>query len=345
MQRTLSLIAGNGIGPEIAESVKLIFSAARVPIKWEMVDVRSEDLGNGRKGINPKTIETLKRNKVGLKGPLATPIGRGHPSLNLALRKELGLYANVRPSLSIPGFKAGPYKDVDLLIIRENTEGEYSGMEHQIAKGIMQSIKLITKEASERIGRFAFNFCATSTSTSTLSPMKSVTVVHKAAIMRASDGLFLKSVRDVHAKEFPEIPLNEVSLDKIVLQLVNDPQTYKGSVLVMPNLYGDILSDMCAGFIGGLGLTPSANIGQDGVALFEAVHGTAPDLVGKDIANPTALLLSSVMMLRHLKMDEYAAKIENAVLSSIKAGNRTGDLGGQKGTKEFTDVICRLLSQ
>lgn len=331
------MIAGDGIGPEIAESVMKIFKVAKVPIQWEMVDVKSEDLASGKKGIREETIEILKRNKIGLKGPLGTPIGHGHPSLNLALRKELGLYANVRPSLSIPGFTPGPYKDVDLLIIRENTEGEYSGIEHQIGKGIMQSIKLITRKASERIGRFAFNYCKTSPKIS------SVTVVHKAAIMRAADGLFLKSIKDIHISEFPSIPLKEVSLDNVVLHLVNDPQSYRGSVLVMPNLYGDILSDMCAGFIGGLGLTPSANIGQNDMALFEAVHGTAPDLVGKNLANPTALLLSSVMMLRHLGLFLHASQIEDATLNTIKCGSRTKDLGGDKGTKEFTNDICSLL--
>jgi isocitrate dehydrogenase (NAD+) len=261
-----------------------------------------------------------------------TPVGKGFRSLNLALRKEFNLYANVRPCKSIEGFKT-LYDDVNIVTIRENTEGEYSGIEHEIVDGVVQSIKLITENASRRVAEYAFNYAKSNN-------RHTVTAVHKANIMRMSDGLFLACCRE-EAEKWPEINFEEKNLDTVCLKMVQDPSQY--DVLVMPNLYGDILSDLCAGLIGGLGLTPSGNIGSGG-AIFEAVHGTAPDIAGKDLANPTALLLSSVMMLRHLEMYQHAQSIESACFEVIKEGRfTTGDLGGSAKCSEFTDEIIRKI--
>jgi isocitrate dehydrogenase (NAD+) len=266
-----------------------------------------------------------------LKGPLATPVGKGHQSLNLALRKQFNLFANVRPCKSLEGFQT-PYTNVDLVTIRENTEGEYSGIEHTIVPGVVQSIKLITEHASLRVAEYAFLYAKQH-------KREKVTVVHKANIMRLSDGLFLKCARTV-AEKYPEIKFEEMYLDTVCLKMVQDPTQF--DCLVMPNLYGDILSDLCAGLIGGLGLTPSGNIGENGAAIFEAVHGTAPDIAGQDKANPTALLLSSVMMLRHLHMFDKADRIEKACFATIKDGKvLTGDLGGKSKCSEYTAEICR----
>jgi len=272
---------------------------------------------------------------VALKGPLATPIGKGHVSLNLTLRRTFNLFANVRPCLSIKGFKT-PYDNVDTVLIRENTEGEYSGIEHEVIDGVVQSIKLITWDASERVARYAFNYAQTSN-------RKRVTAVHKANIMKMSDGMFLSACRQV-AKEFPDVKYDEDLLDRVCLQVVTDPAPYSDRVMVMPNLYGDILSDMCAGLIGGLGLTPSGNIGRD-ASIFEAVHGSAPDIAGKGLANPTALLLSSLMMLRHMNLYDHADKIERAALGTIAEGKHiTGDLGGKASTTEYTKAIIQRLA-
>ncbi|KAJ3553286.1 hypothetical protein NM688_g3700 [Phlebia brevispora] len=326
---TVTLIPGDGIGPEISQSVKDIYSAAKVPIEWEEVDV-TPIFKNGKTAIPDYAIASVKKNTVALKGPLATPIGKGHVSLNLTLRRTFNLFANVRPCVSIKGFKT-PYDDVNTVLIRENTEGEYSGIEHEIVDGVVQSIKLITHEASERVARYAF-FYARSTG------RKRVTAVHKANIMKMSDGMFLSACRQV-SKDFPEIQYDEDLLDRVCLHITQNPAPYADRVMVMPNLYGDILSDMCAGLIGGLGLTPSGNIGRD-ASIFEAVHGSAPDIAGKGLANPTALLLSSLMMLRHMNLNEYADKIEKAALGTIAEGKTiTGDLGGKSSTKEYTAAI------
>lgn len=329
----VTLIPGDGIGPEISDAVKRIHGAARVPIEWEEVSV-TPVLKGGRTVIPDAAITSVKRNTVALKGPLATPIGKGHVSLNLTLRRTFNLFANVRPCRSIEGFKT-PYDQVDTVLIRENTEGEYSGIEHEIVDGVVQSIKLITWEASERVARYAFDY-ASSTKKS------KVTAVHKANIMKMSDGMFLSACREV-AKEYPGISYDEDLLDRVCLQIVQNPKPYSDRVMVMPNLYGDILSDMCAGLIGGLGLTPSGNIGRD-ASIFEAVHGSAPDIAGKGVANPTALLLSSLMMLRHMNLVDYANKIQKAALGTIGEGKTvTGDLGGTASTKEFTDAIIARL--
>ncbi|XP_024541654.1 isocitrate dehydrogenase [NAD] catalytic subunit 5, mitochondrial [Selaginella moellendorffii] len=330
---TATLFPGDGIGPEIAASVKQIFKAAGVPIEWEEHYVGTT--------LDPKTgsfvtydsMESVRKYGIGLKGPMATPIGKGHKSLNLTLRKELGLYANVRPCLSIPGYKTR-YDNVDLVTIRENTEGEYSGLEHQVVKGVVESLKIITRQASMRVAEYAFHYAKTN-------GRKRVSAIHKANIMKKTDGLFLQCCREV-AEQYPDIVYEEVIIDNCCMMLVKNPALF--DVLVMPNLYGDIISDLCAGLIGGLGLTPSGNIGDNGLALMEAVHGTAPDIAGKNKANPTALLLSAVMMLRHLNMNEQAEKIQNAVLKTIEEGKYlTGDLGGNAGTTEYTNAVCEKL--
>lgn len=328
-----TLIPGDGIGPEISAAVQKIFKAAGAPIEWEVVDVTPVRGPDGKFGIPKEALDSANRNHVGLKGPLMTPVGKGHRSLNLALRKELNLYANVRPCRSLEGYKT-LYDDVDIVTIRENTEGEYSGIEHEIVDGVVQSIKLITEEASSRVAEFAFKYAKENN-------RRKVTAVHKANIMRMSDGLFLRCCRTM-AEKYPEVKFEEKYLDTVCLNMVQDPKQY--DVLVMPNLYGDILSDMCAGLVGGLGLTPSGNIGIGG-ALFESVHGTAPDIAGKDLANPTALLLSAVMMLRHMNLTKHADVIESACLETIKeAKYLTGDLGGKAKCSEFTNEICSKIA-
>ncbi|GJC77950.1 isocitrate dehydrogenase [NAD] subunit 2, mitochondrial [Colletotrichum liriopes] len=329
----VSLIEGDGIGPEISQAVKDIFAAAKAPVTWEPVDV-TPILKDGKTAIPDAAIESIKRNKVALKGPLATPIGKGHVSLNLTLRRTFNLFANLRPCRSVAGYKT-PYDNVDTVLIRENTEGEYSGIEHVVVDGVVQSIKLITREASERVLRFAFQQAQEI-------GRKKVRVVHKATIMKMSDGLFLKTGREV-AKDYPDIEFDAELLDNTCLKMVTDPLPYNDKVLVMPNLYGDILSDMCAGLIGGLGLTPSGNIGDE-CSIFEAVHGSAPDIAGKGLANPTALLLSSMMMLRHMSLGEYADRIEKAAFATLAEGKAlTGDLGGNAKTHEFAGAIISKL--
>ncbi len=307
---SVTLIEGDGIGPEIAQSVKDIYSAANVPIKWESVDVTPRLNEDGKTVIPDEAIASVERNLVALKGPLATPIGKGHVSLNLTLRRTFNLFANVRPCRSIAGYKT-PYDDVDTVLIRENTEGEYSGIEHVVVDGVVQSIKLITREASERVLRYAFQHARDI-------GRKKVRAVHKATIMKMSDGLFLSTAREI-SKDFPDIEFDAELLDNTCLKMVTDPIPYNDKVLVMPNLYGDILSDMCAGLIGGLGLTPSGNIG-DKCSIFEAVHGSAPDIAGKQLANPTALLLSSIMMLRHMGLNAEAQNIEQAIFKVLAEG-------------------------
>jgi len=328
--RLVTMIPGDGIGPEISTSVKQIFAAANVPIDWEDVDVTPVKGPDGMFKLPNKLFESMEKTKLGLKGPLATPIGKGHKSLNLAIRKAFTLYANVRPCKSIEGFET-PYKNVDIVTIRENTEGEYSGIEHAIVDGVVQSIKLITEVASMRVAEYAFKYAREN-------GRNTVTAVHKANIMRMSDGLFLKCCRDVASRN-KDIKFKEMYLDTVCLNLVQDPNLF--DVLVMPNLYGDILSDLCAGLIGGLGVTPSGNIGEGG-AVFESVHGTAPDIAGQDKANPTALLLSACMMLRHMDLHSQADKIESSCFAVIREGLAlTGDLGGKATCSQFTEEIIK----
>jgi isocitrate dehydrogenase (NAD+) len=330
---SVTLIEGDGIGPEIAQSVKDIYTAAGVPIKWESVDVTPQ-LKDGKTVIPDEAIASVTRNYVALKGPLATPVGKGHVSLNLTLRRTFNLFANVRPCKSIVGYKT-PYDDVDTVLIRENTEGEYSGIEHHVVDGVVQSIKLITRDACERVLRYAFQYARDI-------GRNKVRAVHKATIMKMSDGLFLSIAREI-SKEYPDIEFDAELLDNTCLKMVTDPIPYNDKVLVMPNLYGDILSDMCAGLIGGLGLTPSGNIGDE-CSIFEAVHGSAPDIAGKGLANPTALLLSSIMMLQHMGLNEHADKIQAAIFKVLAEGKTiTGDLGGKAKTHEFADAVCKAL--
>ncbi|KAG7881612.1 hypothetical protein KL905_000902 [Ogataea polymorpha] len=331
---TVTMIPGDGIGPEIAASVEAIFKEAKVPITWEPVDV-TPSLINGKTTLPADAVASINKNLVALKGPLATPVGKGHQSMNLTLRRTFALFANVRPCKSVQGYKT-PYENVDTVLIRENTEGEYSGIEHEIVPGVVQSIKLITKPASERVIRYAFEYAK-----SVNKP--EVRVVHKASIMKLSDGLFVETAKEV-GKEYPDIKLSFELLDNTSLKLCADPSEYKSLVMVMPNLYGDIMSDLSSGLIGGLGLTPSGNMGNK-VSIFEAVHGSAPDIAGKGLANPTALLLSSCMMLRHMELNSHADKIENAVLKTIASGpeNRTRDLKGTSTTTHFTEQVIKNL--
>jgi len=328
--KVCTIIPGDGIGPEISEAVMKIFDAAGAPITWEERNVTATKGPGGKWMIPLNAQDSINKNKVGLKGPLATPIAAGHPSMNLLLRKTFDLYANVRPCVSLDGYKT-PYDGVNLVTIRENTEGEYSGIEHEIVDGVVLSIKLITEEASRKVAEFAFEYARNNS-------RKNVTAVHKANIMRMTDGMFLKCCREV-AEQNRDIKFNEMYLDTVCLNIVQDPSQF--DVLVMPNLYGDILSDLCAGLIGGLGVTPSGNIGAKGTALFESVHGTAPDIAGKDMANPTALLLSAIMMLRHLGMMSHAGRIEQACFEAIKEkSSRTKDLGGDATCSKFTNEVC-----
>ncbi|KAL3867338.1 hypothetical protein ACJMK2_044548 [Sinanodonta woodiana] len=333
-RKLVTLIPGDGIGPEISAAVQQICDAAEAPVDWDPVDVTPEKGPDGKFRLPQKIFDSMKKTKVGLKGPLETPIGKGHQSLNLALRKAFNLYANVRPCKSIEGYQT-PYTNVNLVTIRENTEGEYSGIEHLIVDGVVQSIKLITEPASLRVAEYAFQYARDN-------KRKTVTAVHKANIMRMSDGLFLKCCRQI-AEKNKDIQFREMYLDTLCLNMVLDPTEF--DVLVMPNLYGDILSDLCAGLVGGLGVTPSGNIGEDG-AIFESVHGTAPDIAGLDKANPTALLLSTVMMLRYMGLGDHARRIETAALQTIKEGKvLTGDLGGKAKCSEFTQEICRKVKE
>ncbi|KAI8079325.1 isocitrate dehydrogenase, NAD-dependent [Thamnidium elegans] len=329
----VTLIPGDGIGPEISRSVKDIFAAAKTPIEWEEVDV-TPIIKDGKTAIPDEAMYSVRKSTVALKGPLATPIGKGHVSLNLTLRRTFNLYANVRPCRSINGYET-PYENVDTVLIRENTEGEYSGIEHEVVDGVVQSIKLITREASERVARYAFSYAEAI-------GRDRVTAVHKANIMKLADGLFLQVCKEV-SKDFPNIKFNDVLLDRACLHITSDPSLYSDTVMVMPNLYGDILSDLSAGLIGGLGLTPSGNIGRD-ASIFEAVHGTAPDIAGQDKANSTALLLSGIMMLKHMRLYKEAANIEKAVFDTLAEGKHlTGDLGGKATLTEYTNaVISRL---
>lgn len=330
---TATLFPGDGIGPEIADAVKLIFKEAGAPIQWDMQIIGKEVDPRTNSFVTRENLDSVLKNRIGLKGPMATPIGKGFRSLNLTLRKELGLYANVRPCLSIPGYKTR-YDNINLVTIRENTEGEYSGLEHEVVPGVVESLKIITRVASTRVAEFAFDYAQKH-------GRKKVTAVHKANIMKLTDGLFIKCCREV-SERYPEIEYDEMIVDNTCMQLVSRPNQF--DVMCMPNLYGDIISDLCAGLIGGLGLTPSGNIGAGGLAVMEAVHGTAPDIAGKDLANPTALLLSGVMMLRHLHLFDHAERIEKACLGTIGEGKYlTRDLGGKSTCSDFTKAIIGRL--
>jgi isocitrate dehydrogenase (NAD+) len=331
MTHKITLIPGDGIGPDVTDAVVHILAAARVAIEWERQDAGIVAVEQGRPPLPPELIESIRRNAVALKGPVTTPVGEGFTSVNVGLRKGLDLYANLRPVWNLPGVPAR-FSNVDLVIVRENTEDLYAGLEHQIVPGVVESLKIITEKASTRIGRFAFEYARKHR-------RARVTAIHKANIMKMSDGLFLDSVRAV-AREFPEITYDERIIDAACMQLVLTPERF--DVLVLPNLYGDIVSDLCAGLVGGLGVVGAANLGPT-CAVFEAVHGSAPDIAGKGIANPTALLLSAVLMLHHIDETAAAEAVMKALGAALSAGNRTRDLGGSATTREFADAVCKML--
>ncbi len=326
------MIPGDGIGPEVSAAVLRIVEAAGVDIEWEqyIVGGHAQDLAGS--SLPDEVVESVRRNKVALKGPVETPVGGGFESVNVRLRKVLDLYANLRPVRNLPGVPSR-FGDVDLVIVRENTEGLYSGLEHEVVPGVVESLKVITEKASTRIAVFAFEYAKKFN-------RKKVTVVHKANIMKKSDGLFLKCCRQV-AVNYPMIEHDEKIVDNTCMQLVLNP--YQFDVMLMENLYGDIVSDLAAGLVGGLGVVPSGNIGEK-AALFEAVHGTAPDIAGKNIANPTALLLSAIMMLRHIGEETAGNRIESALNQVLlKREKVTRDLGGTASTSQFAEAIIEAL--
>jgi isocitrate dehydrogenase (NAD+) len=330
MAHRVTLIAGDGIGPEVTEAVLRILKVAGVSIDWEPHDAGLTALERQGSTLPLPLLESIRSNKVALKGPVTTPIGEGFTSVNVGLRKALQLFANVRPVWTIAGIPSR-YEGIDLVIVRENTEDLYSGLEHEVIPGVVESLKVITEAASLRIAEFAFAYARRH-------GRSRVTAVHKANIMKLGDGLFLRSVRAV-AREHTGIQYEERIVDAACMHLVLNPTQF--DVLVMPNLYGDIVSDLCAGLVGGLGVVPGANLGTD-AAVFEAVHGSAPDIAGKNLANPTALLLSALMMLRHLGEDAAAGRIMAALERVLAAGRlRTRDLGGTATTTEFTAAVCK----
>jgi isocitrate dehydrogenase (NAD+) len=332
MKHTITLIPGDGIGPEVTEAVLRIVRTAGVEIEWERYDAGLLAWQQSGNPLPPPLVDSIRKNKVALKGPITTPIGTGFPSVNVGLRKALDLYANLRPVFNLPGVPAR-FTGIDLVIVRENTEDLYSGLEHEIIPGVVESLKIITASASTRIARFAFEHA-------TRHGRTRVTAVHKANIMKMSDGLFLECVRGV-AREYPDVQYDERIVDAASMHLVMSPEKF--DVLVMPNLYGDIVSDLCAGLVGGLGVVGSANHGEE-MALFEAVHGTAPDIAGRNLANPTALLLSARLMLHHIGETTAAERIMRALERVLTARNvKTRDLGGTATTTEYTDAICREL--
>ncbi len=329
---TITLIRGDGIGPEITDATLTVIEAAGVKIKWEEVSAGEGAIAKHGTPLPEEVIVSLKKNKVGLKGPLTTPIGSGFRSINVALRMELDLYANLRPSKTFPGVRS-LYKDIDLVVVRENTEDLYSGVEHMVGHDAAESIKIITRKASERIVRFAFDYALKNN-------RNKVTAVHKANILKLSDGLFLETARAV-AEKYPQIEFEDRIVDNMAMQLVQKPQLY--DVLVMPNLYGDILSDLCAGLVGGLGLVPGANIGDE-AALFEPVHGSAPKYTGQNRVNPSAMIMAAVLMLGYLGETEAAARIEEALAALIKEGKDvTVDLGGVAGTAEMAAALAKRI--
>jgi len=332
MTHTITLIPGDGIGPEVTEAVVRIIKAAGVSIEWEthLAGVRAfERTGQT---LPVELIDSIRKNKVALKGPVTTPIAGGFTSVNVGLRKLLDLYSNLRPVANLPGVDAR-FQGLDLVIVRENTEDLYAGLEHEVVPGVVESLKIITEKASTRIAHFAFAHARRH-------HRRKVTAIHKANIMKQSDGLFLECTRRV-AREYPDIPYDERIVDAACMQLVMKPEQF--DVLLLPNLYGDIVSDLCAGLVGGLGVVGAANLGKD-TAVFEAVHGSAPDIAGKNLANPTALLLSAVMMLRHIDEGGAADRIMQALGAVLQARSvRTRDLGGTASTLEFADAVCRTL--
>ena len=335
MAHQITLIPGDGIGPEVADAAARAVEATGAAVEWERVDAGARALAEQGQLLPDDVFASLEMTRVGLKGPTTTPIGGGHQSINVVLRKKLGLYVNFRPVITLPGLKTR-FDDLalDIAIFRENTEDLYAGLEHEVVPGVVESLKIITENASLRIARAAFQFARRES-------RKKVTAIHKANIMKLSDGLFLKCCRQT-AAQFPEIAYDELIVDNACMQLVMRPQVF--DVLVLPNLYGDIVSDLAAGLVGGLGIVPGANMG-DHHAIFEAVHGTAPDIAGKGLANPTALMQSAVLMLAHIGERDAARRLKSAVAQVYAEGKHlTGDVGGSAGTAEFTEAVVRHIA-
>lgn len=337
--REIVLIPGDGIGPEITVAVKRVLDAAGAEINWIERQAGIAALEQGGDVLPEETLEAIREHKVALKGPCTTPVGKGFKSVNVQLRKSLDLYAAVRPVRSLPGVRTR-FEDIDLVIVRENTEGLYSGVENEITPGTVMSMKVATEKACTRIAEWAFRYA-------TQRERRKVTVFHKANIMKLTDGLFIECSARVHKEQFPDMPYEEVIIDAGCMKMVQDPTQF--DVLLLENLYGDVVSDLCAGLVGGLGVVPGANIGLR-ESVFEAVHGSAPDIAGRGVANPLALLMSSVMMLNHLadtedapEMREVAEKIKRAYNTALDDGKKTRDLGGEMGTAAFTDALIERL--
>ena len=329
--RRITLINGDGIGPEISDAVVKIIEASGVKIDWDIQTAGADVIEKEGTPLPERVLNSIKENKVALKAPVTTPIGKGFRSVNVQLRKTLDLYANLRPCKNLPNVKT-KFDNVDIVVVRENTEDLYAGIERQVDTDTAESIKVITRDASERICKFAFDYAMKNN-------RKEVCVVTKANIMKLSDGLFLESYRKI-AENYPEIKKREILVDNLCMQLVQNPSQF--DVLVLPNLYGDIVSDLCAGLIGGLGVAQGANIGLD-YAVFEPVHGSAPDIKGQNKANPTALLLSAIEMLKYIGDYSCAERIEKALFKTLENGIFTADLGGNASTKDFTDAIIQEL--
>ena len=330
MSYTVTLLPGDGIGPEVSDATVKVVEATGVPIRWES-HLAGLDAVNAGKGTLPdETLESIRRNRVALKGPITTPVGKGFRSVNVGLRQALDLYVSLRPVRTLPGLESKVrHEDVDVVVFRENTEGLYAGREHEVVPGVVTGLKIMTREACHRIAKYAFEYAS-------CRGRRKVTVVHKASIMKLSDGLFLEEAKKV-AADYPFIQMEDMTIDAVAMQLALDPTQF--DVLLMENLYGDIISDLCAGLVGGLGVVPGANIGAK-CAVFEAVHGSAPDIAGQNKANPMALIFSACLMLRHIGEVVAAARIERGIEAVLKAGEvRTGDLGGTASTTEITNAI------
>lgn len=330
---TVTLIPGDGIGPEVVEAAVRVVEATGVPVQWERFEAGAEVMNKYGTPLPDEVFNSILKNRIALKGPMTTPIGTGYSSPNVMLRKRLNLFANVRPARNLPGVRTR-YEGVDLVVIRENSEDLYSGLEHIVVPGVVESLKIVTERASLRIARFAFEYARKH-------GRRRVTAVHKANIMKLSDGLFLECCRRV-ARDYPEIEYEELIVDNTCMQLVTRPERF--DVMVMENLYGDIISDLCAGLVGGLGLTPSANVGEEGIVVYEAVHGSAPDIAGRNLANPIALVFCAAMMLEDQGEVEAAERIRQAVHRVLSEGKTlTRDLGGTATTTEITDAIIAAM--
>jgi len=333
-KHTIVLIPGDGIGPEVSNATKRVLEAAGLSVEWVELPAGATAIEQGYDNVLPeRTVAAIKAHKVALKGPVTTPVGKGFKSVNVQLRQKLTLYAAIRPVRSMPGIKTR-FENVDLVIVRENTEGLYSGIENEVVPGVVTSMKVASEAACMRIARYAFRYA-------TRRHRRKITVFHKANIMKLTDGLFLKCAKQIQEEEYPNIEYEEMIIDAACMKLVQDPTRF--DVMLMENLYGDLVSDMCAGLVGGLGVTPGANIGDE-AAVFEAVHGSAPDIAGKNIANPLALVMSGVMMLNHIHEESIAAKVKNAYDTVLREGKSlTRDLGGTAGTNEFADALIAKL--